>query len=183
MKFCSDQHKKTLMISLKRKNISFWTIIPFWKMQLSELIKWQKLIKVIFISSRIHFHSEYQLFHSLFPDVADHFIKISSCLLEMATADTNQLERFATKAADIFEKARVWCLLTNCLQTPDFTSLLHLSCLRKSRIESQLTKIWSFPIPFVIICETQLQQKIYSIAVFVALLIMRRQIELSKRQE
>ena len=40
-------------------------------------------------------------------DVADHFIKISSCLLEMATADTNQLERFATKAADIFEKARV----------------------------------------------------------------------------
>ena len=25
----------------------------------------------------------------------------------MATADTNQLERFATKAADIFEKARV----------------------------------------------------------------------------
>lgn len=40
-------------------------------------------------------------------DVADHFIKISSSLLEMATADTNQLERFATKAADIFEKARV----------------------------------------------------------------------------
>lgn len=40
-------------------------------------------------------------------DVADHFIKISSCLLEMATADTNQLERFATKSADIFEKARV----------------------------------------------------------------------------
>ncbi len=39
--------------------------------------------------------------------MADHFIKISSCLLEMATADTNQLERFATKAADIFEKARV----------------------------------------------------------------------------
>nr|SVE75732.1 EOG090X05NC [Daphnia hispanica] len=39
-------------------------------------------------------------------DVADHFIKISSCLLEMATADTNQLERFATKTADIFEKAR-----------------------------------------------------------------------------
>jgi len=25
----------------------------------------------------------------------------------MATADTNQLERFATKAAEIFEKARV----------------------------------------------------------------------------
>lgn len=40
-------------------------------------------------------------------DVADHFIKISSCLLEMATADTNQLERFATKSSDIFEKARV----------------------------------------------------------------------------
>lgn len=39
--------------------------------------------------------------------MADHFIKISSSLLEMATADTNQLERFATKAADIFEKARV----------------------------------------------------------------------------
>nr|SVE81294.1 EOG090X05NC [Daphnia magna]SVE83052.1 EOG090X05NC [Daphnia magna] len=39
-------------------------------------------------------------------DVADHYIKISSCLLEMATADTNQLERFATKTADIFEKAR-----------------------------------------------------------------------------
>ena len=43
----------------------------------------------------------------IFLDVADHFIKISSCLLEMATADTNQLERFATKTADIFEKARV----------------------------------------------------------------------------
>jgi len=39
-------------------------------------------------------------------DVADSFIKISSCLLEMATADTNQLERFGTKTADIFEKAR-----------------------------------------------------------------------------
>jgi len=39
-------------------------------------------------------------------DVADSFIKISSCLLEMATADTNQLERFGTKTAEIFEKAR-----------------------------------------------------------------------------
>lgn len=44
---------------------------------------------------------------NLLLDVADHYIKISSCLLEMATADTNQLERFATKTADIFEKARV----------------------------------------------------------------------------
>nr|CAG4644768.1 EOG090X05NC [Leptodora kindtii] len=39
-------------------------------------------------------------------DVADSYIKISSCLLEMATVDANQLERFATKTADIFEKAR-----------------------------------------------------------------------------
>jgi len=39
-------------------------------------------------------------------DVADSFIKISSCLLEMATADINQLERFGTKTAEIFEKAR-----------------------------------------------------------------------------
>ena len=45
------------------------------------------------------------MFHDA--DVADSYIKISSCLLEMATVDANQLERFATKTADIFEKARV----------------------------------------------------------------------------
>nr|CAG4640837.1 EOG090X05NC [Eulimnadia texana] len=39
-------------------------------------------------------------------EVADTYIKISSCLLEMATADTNQLERFAAKTAEVFEKAR-----------------------------------------------------------------------------
>nr|CAG4643186.1 EOG090X05NC [Ilyocryptus agilis] len=40
-------------------------------------------------------------------DIADQFIKISSCMLEMATADSNnQLERFATKTAEIFEKSR-----------------------------------------------------------------------------
>ena len=49
-------------------------------------------------------HSE--LTH-LISDVADSFIKISAVLLEMATADGNRLERFGTKVADIFEKARV----------------------------------------------------------------------------
>nr|CAG4638430.1 EOG090X05NC [Cyclestheria hislopi] len=39
-------------------------------------------------------------------DVADSYIKISSHLLDMATADTNQLERFATMIAEIFEKTR-----------------------------------------------------------------------------
>ena len=43
----------------------------------------------------------------LISDVADSFIKISAVLLEMATADGNRLERFGTKVADIFEKARV----------------------------------------------------------------------------
>ena len=77
-------------------------------MQPLGLTKWPKLIKVwLFLQEpSIEF---YDIGNGIlfWLDVADHFIKISSCLLEMATADTNQLERFATKSSDIFEKARV----------------------------------------------------------------------------
>lgn len=39
-------------------------------------------------------------------DVADSFIKISSCLLQLATHEHRDLEKFLTKVAETFEKAR-----------------------------------------------------------------------------
>jgi len=39
--------------------------------------------------------------------VATSYIKISSELIQLATIDTNELEKFLTKSSDAFEKARV----------------------------------------------------------------------------
>lgn len=43
----------------------------------------------------------------LSPDVADTFIKLSSGLVQLATTDHRDLEKFLTKVAETFEKARV----------------------------------------------------------------------------
>lgn len=40
-------------------------------------------------------------------NVSDSYIKISSELIQLATIDTNELEKFLTKASDALEKARV----------------------------------------------------------------------------
>lgn len=39
-------------------------------------------------------------------DVADSYIKISSALIQLATFDNSDLEKFYSKTADTFEKAR-----------------------------------------------------------------------------
>ncbi|XP_064484957.1 sorting nexin-6-like isoform X2 [Ornithodoros turicata] len=39
-------------------------------------------------------------------NLSDSYIKISSCLTEMATVESSELEKFLPKASDIFEKAR-----------------------------------------------------------------------------
>lgn len=44
---------------------------------------------------------------SLHGSVADSYIKISSELLQLATIDSNELEKFLTKVAEALEKARV----------------------------------------------------------------------------
>lgn len=40
-------------------------------------------------------------------NVSDSYIKISSELIQLATIDTNELEKFLAKVADALEKARV----------------------------------------------------------------------------
>lgn len=44
-------------------------------------------------------------------NVCDSYIKISSELIQLATIDTNDLEKFLTKTADALEKARVSLLI------------------------------------------------------------------------
>lgn len=44
---------------------------------------------------------------SFFTEVADSYIKISSGLVQLATVDPNPLDKFLTKVAETFEKARV----------------------------------------------------------------------------
>lgn len=44
---------------------------------------------------------------NLHGNVADSYIKISSELLQLATIDSNELEKFLTKVAEALEKARV----------------------------------------------------------------------------
>lgn len=46
-------------------------------------------------------------------DVADSFIKISSGLVQLATTDHRDIEKFLTKVAETFEKARV--IIFSCL--------------------------------------------------------------------
>lgn len=45
-------------------------------------------------------------------DVADSFIKISVGLVQLATTDHRDLEKFLTKVSEMFERARV-CSLYN----------------------------------------------------------------------
>ena len=60
----------------------------------------------------------------------------------MATADTNQLERFATKAADIFEKARVKIVwLSPAKDGDEKQPFNHFFFYRKLKTEFRLMKI------------------------------------------
>ena len=107
-RFCWPPPRRMWTSSLIRRRTFYWITIPCLRTLRSGRTRWPKLIKVLLLA-KVHVPQVCKK-RNLFitpADVADHFIKISSCLLEMATADTNQLERFATKAADIFEKARV----------------------------------------------------------------------------
>jgi hypothetical protein len=46
-------------------------------------------------------------FDPLISDVADSYIKISTGLVQLSTIDNSNLEKFLTKVAETFEKARV----------------------------------------------------------------------------
>jgi sorting nexin-5/6/32 len=46
-------------------------------------------------------------FNPLISDVADSYIKISTGLVQLSTIDNSDLEKFLTKVAETFEKARV----------------------------------------------------------------------------
>ena len=79
------------------------------KMQPAKPIEWLKLIKVslqIFILYVINnWLYRFSVFFVLV-DVADSYIKISSALIQLATFDNSDLEKFYSKTADTFEKAR-----------------------------------------------------------------------------
>lgn len=67
-------------------------------MLLTERIKWHKAIKVIVFKYRclimnfIQFHNSNSIF--LFTGVADTYIKISSSLVQLATIDGSELEKY-----------------------------------------------------------------------------------------
>lgn len=47
----------------------------------------------------------------IFAEVADSYIKISASLIQLANIDPGPLDKFLTKVADVFEKARVISLV------------------------------------------------------------------------